>query len=217
MSREEDVSYSPADRAAEAKRAALQKSNRLTIKDVRIAYAQGIFTAKAAKPGDKERYGAAFIFSASHPAVKEIAAAVVRAAKARWGDKSDEMLKQLKAGDRLPVHNGDAKASSAGYAGNLYLNAGNVIRPLVLDANKSPLTAGDGRPYSGCFVNLMVEVWAQDNQHGKRINASLLGVQFVRDGERLAGGSTATADDFEAIPGTDDGAAPASAADSLFN
>jgi hypothetical protein len=61
-----------------------------------------------------------------------------------------------------------------------------------------------------------VEVWAQDNQHGKRINASLLGVQFVRDGEKLAGGSTATADDFEAIPGADGAATPASSADSLF-
>jgi hypothetical protein len=190
--------------------------NRLTIKDVRIAYAQGIFTARAAKPGDKEKYGAAFLFPATHPAAKELAAAVIKAAKAKWGDKSDAMLAQLKAADRLPVHNGDTKASSTGYAGNLYLNAGNAIRPLVLDSNKAPLTAADGRPYSGCYVNAILEVWAQDNQHGKRINASLLGVQFVRDGERLAGGSTASADDFEAIPGAEGETAPKSAADSLF-
>ena len=193
-----------------------KQDNRITIKDVRIAYAQGIFTARAAKAGDKEKYGAAFLFPANHPAVKDIAAAVIRAAQTKWGDKAGDMLKQLKAADRLPVHNGDAKASSAGYAGNLYLNAGNAIRPLVLDTNKSPLTAADGKPYSGCFVNAIVEVWGQDNQHGKRINASLLGVQFVRDGEKLAGGSTATADDFEAIPGTEDGTAPKSAADELF-
>jgi hypothetical protein len=125
------------------------------------------------------------------------------------------MLKQLKAADRLPVHSGDAKASSAGYAGNYYLNSGNLIRPLVLDSNKAPLTAADGKPYSGCYVNAMIEVWAQDNQHGKRVNASLLGVQFVRDGERLAGGSVATADDFEPIPGATD-AAPAGDPSSLF-
>ena len=193
-----------------------KQDNRLTIKDVRIAYAQGIFTARAAKPGDKEKYGAAFLFPANHPAVKELSAAVVRAAQTKWGAKADDMLKQLKAADRLPVHNGDGKASSTGYAGNLYLNAGNAIRPLVLDNNKAPLTAADGKPYSGCYVNAIIEVWAQDNQHGKRINASLLGVQFVRDGERLAGGSTASADDFEAIPGAEGETAPKSAADELF-
>jgi len=195
--------------------AATQQENRITIKDVRIAYAQGIFEARAAKLGDKPKYGAAFLFGKDHPALKELSAAVMKAAKARWSDKADDMLKQLKAADRLPVHSGDAKASSAGYAGNYYLNAGNLIRPLVLDSNKAMLTAADGRPYSGCYVNAIVEVWAQDNQHGKRVNASLLGVQFVRDGERLAGGSVASADDFEPLPGATE-AAPAGDPASLF-
>ena len=130
--------------------------NRLTIKDVRIAYAQGIFEARApvvgtdGKPG-KPKYGAGFIFPKSHPCVKELSDAVIAAAKGKWHDKTDEMLKMLKAGDKLPIHSGDAKATSAGYAGNLYLNAGNQIRPLVLDANKAPLSASDGKPYSGDF------------------------------------------------------------------
>ena len=191
--------------------------NRLTLKDVRIAYAQGVFTARAAKAGDKEKYGAAFLFPSTHPCVKELSAAIIRSAKAKWADKADEMLKMLKAADRLPVHNGDAKATSAGYAGNYFINAGNTIRPLVLDGNKAPLTVADGKPYSGCYVNAIVEIWAQDNQHGKRVNASLLGVQFVRDGEKLAGGSVATADDFQEIPQQGgDSAGVQQSADSLF-
>lgn len=194
--------------------------NRLTLKDVRIAYAQGLFEARAQKQADgtvgKSKYGAAFLFPATHPCVKEIEAVVIAVAKAKWPDKWQEILKMLKAGDKLPVHSGDAKATSAGYEGNLYLNAGNILRPLVLDANKTPLTISDGKPYSGCQVNVMAEFWAQDSQHGKRVNASLLGVQFVRDGERLAGGSVATADDFEPLPGaTDD--APTGDAGGLFN
>lgn len=199
---------------------AKQAENRLWIKDVRIAYAQGIFEARAQKQADgsmsKAKYGAAFIAPIAHPCWKDIANFVIKAAQAKWGEKSGDMLKMLKAGDKLPVHSGDAKATSAGYAGNLYLNAGNAVRPLVLDANKTPLAATDGKPYSGCYVNAFLEIWAQDNVHGKRINASLLGVQFVRDGERLAGGSVASADDFEAIPGATD-AAPTSDAASLFN
>ena len=194
--------------------------NRLTLEDVRIAYAQGLFESRAQKQADgalgKPKYGAAFLFPATHPCVKKLSAAVISAAKAKWNDKADEMLKMLKAGDKLPVHSGDAKTTSAGYAGNLYMNAGNILRPLVLDTNKTPLTASDGKPYSGCYVNAIVEIWAQDNQHGKRVNASLLGVQFVRDGERLAGGSVATSDDFEPLPGATD-AASVTDAGSLFN
>lgn len=39
--------------------------------------------------------------------------------------------------------------------------------------------------YPGCIVNILLRPWAQNNQHGKKINANLIGVQFVRDGERL--------------------------------
>jgi len=202
---------------AEAQKA---PENRIWIRDVRIAYAQGIFEARAQKQADgtmgKPKYGAAFIFPASHPCVKDIAALVIKAAQERWGAKADDMLKMLKAGDKLPIHSGDAKSTSAGYAGNLYLNAGNAIRPLILNTDKTPIIAADGIIYSGCYVNAMLEIWAQDNMHGKRVNASLLGVQRVRDGERLAGGSVATADDFEALPGATD-AASAVDASGLFN
>jgi hypothetical protein len=60
--------------------------------------------------------------------------------------------------------------------------------------------ASSGKPYSGCYVNAVIELWAQDNKFGKRINASLMGVQFLRDGQRLSGGGVASADDFQAIP-----------------
>jgi hypothetical protein len=193
--------------------------HRLTIKDVRIAYAPGIFIARAGKdagPDAPKKYGAAFLFPPTHPCVKELGEVVVKVAQGKWGAKADEMLKMLKAGDRLPVHSGDAKATSAGYAGNLFLNAGNTIRPTVVDGNRAPLTQNDGKPYSGCYVNAIIEIWAQDNQYGKRVNASLLGVQFVRDGERLAGGSVATADDFEPLPSAEGGASNTDAG-SLFN
>lgn len=39
--------------------------------------------------------------------------------------------------------------------------------------------------YPGCIVNILLRPWPQNNTHGKKINANLIGVQFVRDGERL--------------------------------
>jgi hypothetical protein len=70
-------------------------------------------------------------------------------------------------------------------------------RPLVIDRNRDPLTAADGKPYSGCYVNVSIDVWAQDNKYGKRINAQLKGIQFVRDGDAFGGGAPASPDEFE--------------------
>ncbi len=47
--------------------------------------------------------------------------------------------------------------------------------------------------YPGCVINILVRPWAQNNEHGKKINANIIGVQFVRDGTRI--GEAAIDDD----------------------
>ena len=39
--------------------------------------------------------------------------------------------------------------------------------------------------YPGCFVNILIRPWPQNNEHGKKINANLIGVQFAGKGERF--------------------------------
>lgn len=172
------------------------------LKDVRISFAN-IFEPKQVNGQGDPKFSASFIFGKTHSAVAELTAAVTTAANEKWGAKAGEVLKALKAANKLCVHDGDAKADAEAYPGNLYLNASNKTRPLVIGPQREPLVAADGKPYSGCYVNAIVEIWPQDNQFGKRVNASLLGVQFLRDGERLSGGGVAAADDFEAIPQTE--------------
>jgi hypothetical protein len=176
---------------------------KIRLENVRLAF-PNLFEPKAAKAGQKAKYSAAFIFPKDHPAVAIIRDAMVEVAKAKWGDKWESIYASLRAADKLAVHDGDAKSEYGGYAGNLFVNASNEVRPLVLGGGpdgKAPLSASDGKPYSGCYVNALVELWAQAHaEHGKRINASLMGVQFFKDGERLSGGATAAADDFDAIP-----------------
>lgn len=199
------------------------------LNDVRISYTQNLFVPgvpKGSQPGAEAKYSSSFVFAKEHPAVKQIAEAVVAVAKAKWGEelvddgaggkqpKYQVVLRTLKASDRLPVHDGDAKESE-GYRGNLYMNASNKLRPLVIDELKQPVDAASGKIYSGCFVNAVVEIWAMDNAFGKRVNASLLGVQKLRDGDRLSGGSVASADDFQPVKPAG-GAAVATDAASLF-
>ena len=44
---------------------------------------------------------------------------------------------------------------------------------------------------------MVIEAWAQDNGFGKRINASLGGVQFVKDGAAFVGGQAVAASAFD--------------------
>lgn len=172
----------------------------LMLNDVRLSFAGALFEAQRVQGQGEAKFSASFIIPPNHPAVAQIKAAMKTVAEEKWGAKASEVFVAMKAGDKLCLHDGDAKPQYEGYKGNLFVNASSKAKPLVIDGNKSPLNATDGRPYSGCYVNASVEIWAQDNQFGKRINAGLRGVQFLRDGPRLAGGGVASADDFEAIP-----------------
>ncbi len=47
------------------------------------------------------------------------------------------------------------------------------------------LTAEDDTIYSGCYLDVTIRLWAQDNKWGKRVNCALRAVKFNCDGEPL--------------------------------
>lgn len=82
-----------------------------------------------------------------------------------------------------------------------FVASSNENQPRVVDKKKQPLDGSGGIPYAGCYVNAVVRLWVQDNKYGKRVNASLEAVQFVKDGERLG---HAPVDIDEAFPDLSD-------------
>ena len=137
------------------------------------------------------RYGASFPIVPGSANAAALDAAVTEVAAAKWGAKAEAVLAKLK-GDGVVAYAHSPKVNADGevYDGysNMYtLNASNKARPTVLDLDRSPLTEGDGRPYSGCYVVAVIEIWAQDNSWGRRINATLKGVQFFAHGEAFSG------------------------------
>lgn len=176
---------------------------KIKLKNVRLAF-PSLFEAKTVNGEGKPAFSAVFLVDPADPQVKEINAAIDQVASDKWGAKAAALVKTARAADKVCLHNGDLKAAYDGFAGNLYVSARNPIRPLVVGLDKSPLAEKDGKPYAGCYVNAVVELWAQDNAYGKRVNATLMGVQFARDGDAFAGGGVASEDDFEALA---DGAA----------
>lgn len=59
--------------------------------------------------------------------------------------------------------------------------------PVVVDAYGKPIKNAKDI-YGGCFCHVVINPWVQNNKYGKRINASILTVKKVADGEPFGSG-----------------------------
>jgi hypothetical protein len=171
---------------------------KIKLTNVRLAFPT-LFEAKTVNGEGKPAFSASFLIDPADPQVKAINAAIDATAQEKWGAKAAAQLVQMRKADKVCLHDGDLKATYDGFPGNLYISARNPMRPTVVDADKTPLVEADGKPYAGCYVHAVLELWAQDNQFGKRVNATLMGVQFFRDGDSFTGGGVASDDDFDDV------------------
>lgn len=158
--------------------------------NVRLAFAQNIFEAGSIN-GSKPSFSCKGIFESGSKAEKLLLDAQEKVATDKWGAKAPGMIKLFAKNADGVIQDGDLKPNWDGFEGNLYVNCNNEKRPTILDRDQTPLARSDGKPYGGCIVNLMVDVWAQDNQFGKKVNATLTGIQFVKDGDAFAAGAPA--------------------------
>ena len=173
---------------------------RILLKNVRLAF-PNLFEPTTVAGEGKPRYSATLLIPADHPQLAEIRAAQDAIAKEKWRDKSAAIVRGLDKQDKLALHDGDTKSKYDGFPGNFFVSAAaqENAAPTVIDRDRSPLSAKSGRPYAGCFVNASIELWAQDNNYGQRINAQLRGIQFYADGDRFSAGRPADADEFEEV------------------
>ena len=189
---------------------------RVRLLNVRLAFPQ-LFQAKAVNDGDKPAFSASLLIKPDDPQVKTIVGAIEDAALRKWSTKATPMLNQLKATDKVCLHNGDLKSQYAGFEGMLYVSARNGTKPLVLDRDRTKIVSEAlGRPYGGCYVNCDVDIYAQDNKYGKRINATLVAVQFSKDGDAFAGGAPADPESFDDLGDTGEGAVEGDSAAALW-
>lgn len=137
------------------------------------------------------------------------------ACKAKWGDKAEDMIK--KGLIKTPFLDGDGKQglntktgeTRAGFAGTRFIRAASRNKVTLVDRKRLPITEAD-EIYPGCYVYAIVSAYTWENaKGGKGVSFGLRGLQFARDGERLAGGGGIDPDKaFDVIE--DEGDAPAS-------
>jgi len=149
-------------------------------------------------PGADPRFGGTIILKDGDPQVEEISAHIDSLIKEKLPHDDPKSIK-------TPLRPGSEKANIEGFGdGTWFFNASSKTRPGLFDKDRTPLTEADGKPYSGCVVNAKIDFWVQNNQYGKRVNCSLSGMQFVKDGKPFTGGARpAEAEDFDLIDETD--------------
>lgn len=164
-----------------------------------------LFVGKQFNGEGKFRCGITLILPPSHPQFGQVKAAIEEAAKVKWREKAPALLKAAQAKDNIALRDGDLKVKAAdGYAGNFYISANcrggdteeQCEKPAVYDAARTKVTEASKNPiYRGCYVNAVVEFYA-DDRYGHGVFAKLVGVQFRADGDAF-GSAPARADDFE--------------------
>ena len=169
-------------------------SAKIQLKNVRLSF-PSIFK-RASFDGNEGKFEATFLLDKDRDAaqIAKIEAAI------------DEAIKESKVkvpSDKRCLKDGD-DVEYDGYAGCMSLKASSNKRPTVIDRDKTPLAEDDGKPYAGCYVNAIVDIWIQNNNYGKRANCNLYGIQFVKDGTPFGAGDVDVTDEFDAFDDDDD-------------
>lgn len=128
---------------------------------------------------DTGKFAAEFLLDKKEDAaqIKAFGEAMKAVAKEKWPNGVGGQ--PLPPKDKLCIKNG-AEKEREGMENMYIVKASNEDNPSVVDQARNPIT-DERKVYAGCRVNGVVDLWAQDNKFGKRINARLMGVQFVKD------------------------------------
>ncbi len=166
----------------------------IKLTNVRLSF-PNLFVAKAINDGEP-KFGCSLLLDKEGDAaqIDAIRRAMLAVCVEKWGS-----AEKIPKGLKKCLHEGSEKDYDGYGAHNMFVSTTATIRPSVIDRNRSPLTADDGRPYAGCFVNAVIRLWVQDNQWGKRVNAQLQGVQFAADGEAFGAAPFDASAHFDAI------------------
>lgn len=183
----------------------------LIVKNVRLSY-EHVFEPWGKEEGKPKKYSGKFLLPKStHKAeAKAVLDHVIGIMKDKW--------KTRLGNDQIFIRDGDALGKEE-YAGYYVISASEKADhpPAVIDKDRRPLTPKDDKVYSGAWVNVMINPWAQDNIHGKKVNANLLAVQFKRHDTKFSQINRPDVDEaFADESDEDEGTSPSARADDGF-
>lgn len=162
--------------------------------------------------GDKKfRYNASFLVVPGGPNHKLIEAAILAAATETWPKGPQAKIDSFANNSNKNCYlKGDTKEYD-GYAGMMVLSSHRQQKdgkPGVFDVTRAgpdskplALSIADGKPYAGCYVHALLDIYCQDGKN-PGIRCGLRGVFFAKDGDAFSGSKVASADSFDVEEGS---------------
>lgn len=168
--------------------------------NVRLSFPAIWREKKFAETDAKGSYSATFILD------KKTNAGEIAAIKKAIDELIRGTLKGKNPGpSKIALRDGSEKPDTDGYGdGVMFISARSDKRPPVIDRDMASLVEDDGRPVAGDYVNATVELWAQDNQYGKRVNAKLRAIQFRKAGTPFGEGRIDPTKEFKPVEDDDE-------------
>ncbi len=193
-------------------------SVKLKVTNTRVGFAHGLFKASAFEEGQQAKYGADFILTPESKVFRQNAdktwtettlkAEQLAVANEAWKGKGADVLEDLEASKKA-IRVGNKRKNKdgevyEGYADSTYITAKAATKPKLFDrrpknadGTENLVTEESGIIYSGAYVNVTFDLYANTKPQFKGVFAGLTGAQFVKDGDSFGGGGTAKADDFD--------------------
>ena len=167
------------------------------LKNVRLRY-PNLFATESYKGTDTGKYSATFVLDAVEhkDIIAEMQQEIERICKESF------KVKRLDSA-RICLKDGDESGNEF-YEGKFTIKASNRFAPTILSRSREVIASAAESPfYPGCYVTALIDFWEQARD-GKRINSNLLGIQFVKNGERIAEGSAIDINEFDDLGDDED-------------
>ena len=125
---------------------------------------------------------------------------VGKVASEKWKEHANSVLQLCQSDRKMRCFgSGNEKIDKktfkpyTGYEGGVYISASSTEDkpPVMVDANGTPCPNENTmlrkelarKLYGGCYANVALRVWPQDNSFGRAIRCELVAVQFAKDGQ----------------------------------
>ena len=160
-----------------------------------------LFEARENPFNSKRNYEVTAMFPKDSEAHKTILKAMQEAAKQKWGEKAESIYKKALGSTNTRMIQEDEKTGLMRIVCRRKETDG---MPAVVDGRLQNIAPNAGKPRSGDECAFRVSVYAYDQNGSKGFTNTLLGVQFIKEGEPFGGAPVASAEGFEKIEGEDE-------------
>jgi Protein of unknown function (DUF2815) len=171
------------------------------LSNVRLSFPK-LIEPEAAKgtPNAEKKFGCDLILPHGDQQFATFMGEVGKVATEKWKEHANAVLQLCQSDRKMRCFgSGSEKIDKktfkpyVGYDGGVYISASSPEDkpPVMVDANGTPCPNENTmlrkelarKLYGGCYVNVAIRVWPQDNSFGRAIRCELVGVQFAKDGD----------------------------------